>query len=302
MLDLNYVIGDDGQVSASAVGSVLQSATITTSGFPVQITVTGDAEPASGGWHRLQIFRDSTAIGEILHIEAPAANKNMTVSLSVIDNPVAGVYTYSVKIVGSSGLTATYTEVGQLYMIVEEKVVTSYNAMSWLRRDIVPPTVYYGYNNDMNASDSDSSWSIKKVTVSGTVETVKWTNGSYDRISTWSNRVASFTTPSGSLGLTASSTSTNNSYGSNFINISWNLLSGVDIYNIYIYDSNSNLLDEKGGYLYSNGNFNNQNSSVTIYNKNNYLFTGSELNNTYSITLIGKNVGGTTQSTVTIAI
>ena len=59
MLDLNYVIGADGQKTLSATGSTIQSATITTSGFPVQITITGDAEPAGAGWHRLQIYRDS---------------------------------------------------------------------------------------------------------------------------------------------------------------------------------------------------------------------------------------------------
>lgn len=51
MLDLNYIIGNDGQKSnIIATGSTIQSATITTSGFPVQITVTGDGAPAGAGW------------------------------------------------------------------------------------------------------------------------------------------------------------------------------------------------------------------------------------------------------------
>ena len=89
MLDLNYVIGADGQKTLSATGSTIQSATITTSGFPVQITITGDAEPAGAGWHRLQIYRDSTTIGEILHVQTTTGGVNMTIAMSTIDTPVA---------------------------------------------------------------------------------------------------------------------------------------------------------------------------------------------------------------------
>jgi hypothetical protein len=162
MLDLNYTIGDDGQVTVSATGSTIQSASITTSGFPVQVTVTGDAEPAGSGWHELQIYRDSTAIGEIFHIETTSSGVNMTVAMSVIDTPVAGTYTYSVKIVRSNGMSARYSESGQLYMIVEEKVISSHNSLNWLRRDINPPVTYYGYSHDMNASDTDNTGLLKK--------------------------------------------------------------------------------------------------------------------------------------------
>ena len=138
-LDLNYIVADNGQTTASATASVLQSATITTRGFPVQIIVTGDGEPAGAGWHRLQIFRDSTPISEISHIETTGAGINMTVALSAIDQPIAGTYTYSVKIVATSMVSVRYTEVGQLFMSIEEKVVSTHASLSWLRREITPP-------------------------------------------------------------------------------------------------------------------------------------------------------------------
>ena len=200
MLDLNYVIGADGQKTLSATGSTLQSAAITTSGFPVQITVTGDADPAGAGWHRLQIYRDSTTIGEILHVQTTTGGVNMTIAMSTIDTPVAGTYTYSVKIVGSNGMSAVYTEMGQLSMIVEEKIISSFFANNWLRRDISSPTVYYGYSTDTNAANTDDNWFIKKVTTAGSVETVTWTNGSPNyNISKWNDRVASFVQPTGAL-------------------------------------------------------------------------------------------------------
>lgn len=294
MIDLNYTIGSDGQKSLSAVGSTIQSASITTSGFPVQITVTGDGEPASGGWHKLQIYRDSTAIGEIFQIEAPASNKNMTIAMSAIDTPVAGTYTYSVKVVGSSGLSITYSENGQLYMIVEEKVISSHNALNWIRRDINPPSTYYGYSTDMNAADSDNNWAIKKVTVSGTVETVKWTNGSYGYISKWSDRVASFATPTGSLGLTCSTDGLS-------LYVSWNQLSGVDNYQVTV-SSNNIIYSDLGTQLYNNRNFNSSQITKTVINSGSYAYRYASAGNTYTITLNAVNVIAASSSTITITV
>mgnify|MGYP000240609487 CR=1 FL=1 len=297
MIDLNYTIGADGQKILSATGSTIQSASITTSGFPVQITVTGDAEPAGAGWHELQIYRDSTAIGEIFHIETTSSGLNMTVAMSVIDTPVTGTYTYSVKIVRSNGMSARYSESGQLYMIVEEKVISSNNATNWLRRDINPPTTYYGYNSNMNASDSDTNWSIKKITVSGTVETVKWTNGSYGHNSIWNNRVESFQTPTGSLGVTCSTLA----YSSNNValNISWSVLAGVDKYQVIVSES-GNVYSDGGYIINSNNNFNNGVSTIWLNNTSSYAYKQGLYGKTYSITINGVNVIGTTSSTITV--
>jgi hypothetical protein len=292
MIDLNYKIGADGQKTLSATGSTVQSASITTSGFPVQIIVTGDAEPAGSGWHELQIYRDSTAIGEIFHIETTTGGINMTVAMSAIDTPVAGTYTYSVKIYSSSGMSDRYSESGQLSMIVEEKVISSHNSLNWLRRDINPPVTYYGYSHDVNADDTDNNWAIKKVTVSGTVETVKWTNGEYNTISKWSERVASFATPAGSLGLTCSSSGSS-------LNVSWNQLTGVDNYQVII-SSNNIIYSDLGTQLYNNKNFNYSQITKVVTNSGSYAYYHASAGNTYTITLNAVNVAGASSSTVTI--
>lgn len=290
MLDLNYVIGADGQKTLSATGSTIQSATITTSGFPVQITITGDAEPAGAGWHRLQIYRDSTTIGEILHVQTTTGGVNMTIAMSTIDTPVAGTYTYSVKIVGSNGMSAVYTEMGQLSMIVEEKIISSFFANNWLRRDISSPTVYYGYSADTNAANTDDNWFIKKVTTAGSVETVTWTNGSPNyNISKWNDRVASFVQPTGALGVTWSVSVPS-------LSISWNQLTGVDRYQVVVRESGK-LYSDLGSEIYNNGSL-----QVTkeVVNVGSYTYNKASSGLTYSVTITGVNVAGTTASTVTI--
>jgi hypothetical protein len=294
MIDLNYKIGADGQKVLSATSSTIQSASITTSGFPVQVTITGDAEPASGGYHKLQIYRDSTAIGQILQIESNGAGRNMPVAMVDIDTPVAGTYTYSVKIVGSTGMSVTYSENGELSMIVEEKVISSHNSLNWIRRDINPPSTYYGYSTDMNAADTDNNWSIKKVTVSGTVETVKWTNGNYGKVSKWSDRVASFATPTGSLGLTCSTDGLS-------LYVNWNQLAGVDNYQVVV-SSNNIIYSDLGTQLYDNPNFNSSQITKTVVNSGSYAYRYASAGNTYTVTLSAVNVIGASSSTVTITI
>lgn len=297
MLDLNYIIGDNGQVTASATGSIIQSATITTSGFPVQITITGDAEPAGAGWHRLQIYRDSTPIGEVLHIETPTSGLNMTIAMSAIDHPVSGIYTYSVKIVATSGLSARYSEIGQLSMILEEKIISSHRSINWLRRDISPPNVYYGYSNDINSTDSDSVWLIKKIATSGSVESVSWSNGSLmSYLSTWDNRVESFQQPTGSLAVTYS---VDNYNSVSVLNLSWNQLIGVDRYQVVVSESGK-IYSDLGSEIYNNPNFNTIQITKEVKNDNRYSYIKASPGLTYSVTVTGVNVIGTTSSTVTI--
>lgn len=290
MLDLNYVIGSSGQVTVSATGSTLQSATITTSGFPVQISVTGDAEPSGSGWHRLQIYRDSTAISEVLHIETAGSGLNMTVAMLTMDTPVSGTYTYSVKIVGSSGLSARYSEMGQLSMIVEEKIISSFFANNWLRRDISPPDVYYGYSPNTNSTNTDDNWFIKKVTTSGSVETVTWTNGSPSyNISKWNDRVNSFVQPTGTLGITWSVSVPN-------LSISWNQIAGVDRYQVVVRESGK-LYSDLGNEIYVN---NSAQLTKEVINGGSYTYNNASSGLTYSVTITGVNVYGITASTVTI--
>jgi len=86
------------QTSISADGVTIVSTSITTSGYPVQVMVTGDAEnSAVGAWVKLQLYRDSTAIGKIIHVEGSAGSENIPYALTVIDAPSAGTYTYALK-------------------------------------------------------------------------------------------------------------------------------------------------------------------------------------------------------------
>ena len=101
----NYAQSNASAVTKSAVGDIVVSQSITTSGRPVQIIATGDANPANNGaWVQLQLYRDGTAIGKKVQAESSSSNENVPYCLNFIDNPTTpGTYTYSVRIVGGSG-------------------------------------------------------------------------------------------------------------------------------------------------------------------------------------------------------
>jgi len=98
----NYAQSNASSVTKSTAGDIIVSQSITTSGRPVQIIATGDANPAnSGAWVQLQLFRDGTAIGKKVQAESSLNNENIPYCLNFIDNPTTpGTYTYSVRIVG----------------------------------------------------------------------------------------------------------------------------------------------------------------------------------------------------------
>jgi hypothetical protein len=98
----NYAQSNASAVSKSAIGDIVVSQSITTSGRPVQIIATGDANPAtSGAWVQLQLFRDGIAIGKKVQAESSSNNENVPYCLNFIDNPTTpGTYNYSVRIVG----------------------------------------------------------------------------------------------------------------------------------------------------------------------------------------------------------
>jgi hypothetical protein len=98
---MNYAQTQSTKVSGvSASGVTIVSTSITTSGNPVQVLVTGDGEnTAAGGWVKVQLFRGTTAIGKIVHLESSAASENVPYALTVIDTPSAGTYTYSLQTV-----------------------------------------------------------------------------------------------------------------------------------------------------------------------------------------------------------
>jgi hypothetical protein len=88
------------QSGISASGTTIISKSFTTNGYPVQVLVTGDAENSTaGGWVKLQLYRDSTAIGKVVHVEMSSGSENVPYALTVIDTPAAGTYVYALKTV-----------------------------------------------------------------------------------------------------------------------------------------------------------------------------------------------------------
>ena len=101
----NYAQSNASAVTKNSVGDIIVSQSITTSGRPVQIIATGDANPANNGaWVQLQLYRDGIAIGKKVQAESSSSNENVPYCLNFIDNPTTpGTYTYSVRYVGGSG-------------------------------------------------------------------------------------------------------------------------------------------------------------------------------------------------------
>lgn len=175
------------------------------------------------------------------------------------------------------------------------------DSLNYLRKAGTASDVYYGYSNNTNSSDSDSNWSIKRVQTTGIDETVTWSNGGPSNVSIWNNRVDSFIAPVGPLNVTYSVLNTPDSFNSNrkTLDVSWNLISGVDIYKVIINESGDIYSD--GGYqIYNNPNFNESVTTGEFINVNRYRYTHAEPGLTYSVTVTGKNVAGTTSSTINI--
>ena len=122
----NYtqVLGNK-RTNITTTGVSIISGSITTTGNPVQIMVTGDANPTTTAWCRLQIFRDGNGIGNIIQAEN-SSNLNVPYCLNVIDTPPAGTYTYSMRTVDNMAGTFDFGEhTGPLLTAVELKTNTN---------------------------------------------------------------------------------------------------------------------------------------------------------------------------------
>ena len=110
----------------TSVGTSIISGSITTTGNPVQIMVTGDANPVNvSSWTRLQIYRDENAIGAVVQVEN-SSNLNVPYCLNVIDTPPSGTYSYSMRTVsGISGNFDFGEHTGPLLTAVELRTNTN---------------------------------------------------------------------------------------------------------------------------------------------------------------------------------
>jgi hypothetical protein len=165
----------------------------------------------------------------------------------------------------------------------------------WIRKDSASASnIYYGYSYNTSATDGEKVFAIRKVNTTSGVESVTWTNGSQiSYCSSWSDRVSCFTTPSGSLGLTWSATQSS-LYRS--ASVSWNFLSGCDIYLVEVRTEGGALLNVDG--LKLQGQYVTRTYTTDLINKN-YINVGFLEAGTYSVRVTAKNVAGTSASTAT---
>lgn len=109
---LNYVQVESNQVTITTAPQDVVSLEITTTGKPVQVSITGEGANASAGsWVKMALFRDGTLIGQTIQIESSAASENVPYALNFIDEVSAGTHTYTAKIVGKSAGNWTFGEV-----------------------------------------------------------------------------------------------------------------------------------------------------------------------------------------------
>ena len=108
-------------LGASSSAQTIVSTTITSTGNPVRVTVYGDVENSgSGYWCKLQLYRNSTPIGAIVHAEGSAASENSPFSLSHIDAVSAGAQTYYLKAIEIQGGNISFGESVQPIINVQE--------------------------------------------------------------------------------------------------------------------------------------------------------------------------------------
>jgi hypothetical protein len=121
---VNYTqtIGNPVSVPASAtLPYTIISGTITTTGNPVRIHVCGDLYQASGGWPRIQIFRDTSGLGRRMTVRN-AGVAGTPFAIEVVDPVPAGTYTYSLKVVSDLANGVYFgQEDGNMLNIVELK-------------------------------------------------------------------------------------------------------------------------------------------------------------------------------------
>jgi len=121
---VNYTqtIGNPVSVPASAaLPYTIISGTITTTGNPVRIHVCGDLYQASGGWPRIQIFRDTSGLGRRMTVRN-AGVAGTPFAIEIVDPVPAGTYTYSLKVVSDLANGVYFgQEDGNMLNIVELK-------------------------------------------------------------------------------------------------------------------------------------------------------------------------------------
>jgi hypothetical protein len=112
----NFVQSNTGSVvilSSATTPANIVSVSITTTGNPVFVACSGDANNGSvNSFCVLQLYRNNTAIGKPLQAESDASNENIPYNLTCVDAVGAGTYTYSLKVNSIGGGNFTFGEAG----------------------------------------------------------------------------------------------------------------------------------------------------------------------------------------------
>jgi hypothetical protein len=186
----NYVqVLGNRRTGINTVNTSIISGSITTTGNPVQIMVTGDANPITTAWARLQIYRDGSAIGAIVQVEN-SSNLNVPYCVNVIDTPSAGTYVYSMRLVDSMSGTFDFGEAsGPILTAVELNSKTSF-----------PSGTISGSSQLTSSYDTRYTLSGSiSATPAGTISGSSQLTSSYDTRYTLSGSVVSGTTPAGTI-------------------------------------------------------------------------------------------------------
>jgi hypothetical protein len=112
----NYAVSDASAITVATYSpTAIAAVTLTTTGGPVLLIATGDANPLqNGGWHWYQFYRGSTAIGKkVLNENAGLNSINGAWANSTIDVPSAGTYSYQIRAWRGTG-DMIYGETGNI--------------------------------------------------------------------------------------------------------------------------------------------------------------------------------------------
>ena len=108
---MNQYTVTNSPASITGTGQTVATATFVSNGYPLYISLNGDANPTSAGesYAFIQFYRDGTAIGNPFIWDSPSVNINISFNISVIDNPTAGSHTYTVKTVVGKSYNGSWT-------------------------------------------------------------------------------------------------------------------------------------------------------------------------------------------------
>ena len=170
---LNFSQTKGAQVTitaAEAKPATVVSVTITTAGNPVQIIVSGDANPSGAGtWGLLNIYRDAVAIGQNVQFESSAANENVPYCLQVVDEPAAGTWTYSLKVVSVTANTQFGENAGPIITVTELGAEAG-GGGGTIDGTIASAEIAFGTGVDTIGGSSNLTWNGNTVFVESSVD------------------------------------------------------------------------------------------------------------------------------------